>query len=195
MKNATLTTVISKEVTPLTQNVSDIVIKTPDDLSGATAILSKLNQALDRVTEEKERITKPLNEALKAERSRWKPLEALLESSITTLKGKMSSYQQLALQAQQKAQESITKKVQAGKLSIDKAIAKMEDLPSTSSSVSTDAGSIKFKVVKKFEVSDLSLLPLEYHLSNDVLIRKAMLANIELPGVRYFEEQQVNNYR
>ena len=61
-------TIIQKSLSPLAAEAKTLKIKDLGSLKMATEILSKLNKLNDRIREEKERVTKPLNEALKAER-------------------------------------------------------------------------------------------------------------------------------
>ncbi len=72
----------------------------------------------------------------------------------------------------------------------------MENLDKPVDKVNTQSGKISFKEVEKFEVEDISKLPIEYHLADEVAIRNAMKANIHLEGVRYYKEQvPINNIR
>jgi hypothetical protein len=71
----------------------------------------------------------------------------------------------------------------------------MEEIERPAVTVSAASGAIKFVSVRVFEVMDLSLVPLDYHLANEVAIRKAMIAGIELPGVKYETIQRPSNYR
>lgn len=158
-------------------------------------MLSQLNKFSDNLTIEKEKLTKPINTALKEIRSRYKPVELMLEEGIVCLKKKMGQYQTVMLKAQQEAEAKIAKRVENGTLKVETAIKKIGEIDAPEAKVATDDGSVSFRAVRKFEVVDISLIPIEYHLADEVAIRKAMLANIELPGVRYYEEQQITNRR
>ena len=188
-------TLIEKKVSPSVQEAQSIKIVDEKSLEAATELLSKVNKNLDHITEEKEKITKPLNEALKVERNRWKPMETVLESAKTILRQGIIKYQ---TQAKKKADDDAAKIAErAGKGTIlpQTALRKMGEIQAPVKSVSTTSGSLKFRTDKKFEVMDLSLLPLDYHLADEVAIRKAMKEGIELPGVRYYEEQVPINSR
>lgn len=191
------TGLIERETSNLIENAESIIIENEKQKSDATILLSQTNKMLDRVTFEKEKVTRPLNEALKAERGRWKPIEATLESAILILRKKLGTYQTEQKRIADEKEAKIIDRVGEGKgkFSADTAVRKLDEIEKPSEVVNTNAGTIKFRTDKKFEVTDLAQLPLEYHMANEVSIRVAMKNGVELPGVRYWEEQVPINYR
>ncbi len=172
-----------------------IKIKTPEDLTRATSILSLLNKTLDVLTEQKEKLTKPLNATLKEIRARYKEPETILEGKISEIRQEMTTYQTKQMAIQAKKEAKLADKVAAGDITIEKAADALAKLPETPTAVDTTEGSVQFKPVKKFEVIDLSKLPIEYLVANEVKIRAAMNEGKELPGVRYYVEQVPYNSR
>lgn len=188
---------IEKEVSPIVSKAKSLAIFDDKTMTGGAELLSTLNLRLDKITEEKERITKPLNEALKAERSRWKPFEIQLDEAIALIRRKMSNYQTEKKRAADEEEARIAARVKEGKgnLKAETAVKKMEEIDRPAGAVTAESGMVKFKTVKVFEVMDLTMLPIEYHLADEVAIRKAMNAGIELPGVKYGTEERPDNYR
>jgi hypothetical protein len=189
--------IIEKEISPALAKAQALEITNEKTITTAAELLSTLNIQLDKITAEKERVTKPLNEALKAERSRWKPIETMLDEAVAIIRKKMTVYQ-TAQKAEADAEEArIAARVKpgTGNLSVATATLKMEEIERPAATVSSASGAIKFVSVRVFEVMDLSLVPLDYHLANEVAIRKAMIAGIELPGVKYETIQRPSNYR
>jgi hypothetical protein len=189
--------IIEKEISPALAKAQALEITNEKTITTAAELLSTLNIQLDKITAEKERVTKPLNEALKAERSRWKPIETVLDEAVTIIRKKMTVYQ-TAQKAEADAEEArIAARVKpgTGNLTAETAVKKMEEIERPAVTVSAASGAIKFVSVRVFEVMDLSLVPLDYHLANEVAIRKAMIAGIELPGVKYETIQRPSNYR
>ncbi len=172
-------------------------IKTPEDMSAAVNVLSTLNQTLDRLTEDKEKLTKPINELLKEIRGRYKPFELKLEEAIEKVRKAMITYQTEQKRIAKIEEDKIIARIGEGKgkLKVETAIRKMEEVDKPDQKVSTEAGLVKFKTVKKFEVEDVSKLPKEYILANEVAIRKAMTEGKEVSGVRYFTEEVPFNTR
>jgi hypothetical protein len=189
--------IIQKVAHPLAEAASNFKIVDGDDMKEATAMLSDLNKQRDRVTEEKEKVTKPLNQALKAERARWKPLEDVLEGAIDALRRRMTSYQtQAKAEADAKADRIAARVGEGkGKLAPETAMRKLDEIEKPEEAVSTDAGQVKFRTVEKFEVIEISKLPWEYLTPNETKIREAMKAGLKLPGVRYYTEEVPMNFR
>lgn len=189
--------VLEKEITPFVKKAEGLVISDAKGMKSATEILSQMNKYADQVKEKKESVTKPLNAALKAARALFAPLEDKLESGISEIRSAMSSYQTEQKRIAKEEEDKIAARVGEGKgkLKVETAVKKMSEIDKPEDSVSSDSGMVKFKTVKKFKVMDVTILPHEYILADEVKIRKAMLAGIELPGVEYFTEEVPSNFR
>jgi hypothetical protein len=196
-ENALAAIEVEKEVSPIVEKAEWLTIDSEHTMEIGAELLSTLNIQLDAIIEKKEKITKPLNAALKEERGRWKPFEDQLEAAISVIRKKMSAYQteQKAAADAEEARIAARVKPGTGNLSVATAALKMEDIERPAATVTAQSGAIKFVSVRVFEVMDLSLVPLDYHLANEVAIRKAMTAGIELPGVKYETIQRPSNYR
>lgn len=189
--------VIEKKVNPIVLKSEKFKIKAKEDMVEATEMLSQMNTQGDRIKEEKNKVLKPLLEATKAERARWKPIEDMFAIGVSNIRRLMTDYQTEQDKIAEEKKEKIAKRVGKGKgnLKAETAVDQMDDVETPDEAVSTDSGMVKFKTVKKFEVSDLSVVPIKYHLLNEVEVRKAMKEGTELPGVRYFTEKVPVNYR
>ena len=189
--------VIEKKVNPLVARAESFVISKPDDMKEATTILSEMNRFADHVQAEKDKVLKPLNQAIKAERARWKPIETMFENGIAALRRDMTVYQTEQTRIAREKEDKIAARVGEGKgkLKAETAMQQIDELDRPEAAIATEAGAVKFRTVKKFEVMDMTMLPIEYHLSDDAKIKAAMSAGTELPGVRYYEEQVPVNFR
>lgn len=188
---------LKKKVQTLADKVGSLEIKNAEDLKNAVSILSQMNQYADSVKEKKELLTKPLNEALKAARDMFKPIEETYDDAIQSLRSKMSAYQTEQVRIQKEEETKIANRIGEGKgkLKIEKAMKKMESVVVPSKEVASTQGLVQFREVKKFEVVDIKALPLEYLMPNEALIQKAMKEGKELKGVRYFIDLVPVNYR
>jgi hypothetical protein len=191
---------IEKDIKDIMPRALTVSITDAESLKDATTELSKLNRLLDAVTEERERVTKPLNEALKAERARWKPYETKLDGAIASIRACMTAYQTklASKRAEEVAKIASRVKEGSGNLSLDTASRKIAELAPVDAQIATEEGSITFKEVRKYEVMDVILLSREgadYILPNDALIKEKMKEGKELQGVRYFSEQVPVNRR
>lgn len=194
MKNQEIILREEKDKITIAQNLS---ITDSASMTQAAGLLSELNRANDRIVKDRETLTKPINESLKAIRAKYKPFVDTLESAIEIVRSKMGVYQSEALRFQKAEEAKIAARIGEGKgkLSIETAVKKIAEIDAPEARVATGSGSVSFRTVRKFEVMDIVLLPIEYHLANEAKIRKSMEAGIEVSGVRYFEEQSVINKR
>lgn len=187
---------LQKEITPIISTAMKIEIVDEKSLTVAVEKLSQINKYLDQVTKTKETVTKPLNFALKAARELFKPLESSLGEVKDYLRHGMTTYQTEKKRIEDIEANKIENRIGEGKgkLKFETAVKKIEDLK-TVDNIKSDSGSVKFKTVEKFEVEDISKLPIEYILANEVLIRQQMLKGVKLPGVRYFLQEIPINRR
>lgn len=197
MKKTNKDIAIRKQIAPIIEQVTALAITDTKSITEASSLLSDIDARLEKITLEKERVTKPLNEALKAERSRWKPLEEALDDARIALRLKMTAYQTRITRERIEAEAAIASRIGTGSghLKLDTAMRQIDNLDTPPAAITTDTGTLKFREQKRFEVTSLADLPLEYHLPDETAIRKAMLAGITLSGVRYFVEQVPINSR
>ena len=189
--------VIEKGVNPIFAKAEDMKIETKEDMVGATEMLSQMNKYNDQIKEEKGKVLTPLLEATKAERGRWKPIEDKLKIGIENIRKVMTIYQTEQDKVAEEKKDKIAERVGKGKgkLKTETAVNQMENVEAPEEAVTTDSGMVKFRTKKIFTVSDLSNVPIEYHLLDEVKVRKAMKDGIELPGINYSEEKVPINYR
>ena len=186
-----------QKIEPLAERAIECHITDAITMSDAVQFLSELNQQNDRIQAEKEKIVKPLNEALKEERARWKPAETILSGAIFKVRSKIGIYQTEEKQRVELEERKIADRVGKGKgkLKVETAIDKIEEIERPETNVSTNAGTVKFRTTKMCEVVDITKIPYEYLLPDMVSIRTAMRAGKEIAGVRYYEEETVVNSR
>lgn len=195
MKNE-LTTIENK-FSPIVAKAQELAIADEKSMGAAAQYLSELNLFLDKIVAYKETKTKPLNSALKIIRAETKPFETQLDEMIALIRRKMSAYQTEKKRLADEQEARIAARVGEGKghLKVETAARQMEEVERPVGAVTAESGMVKFKTVKCFEVMDLSIVPLEYHLADEVKIRKEMNLDKEIPGVRYWTEQRPDNYR
>jgi hypothetical protein len=192
-----MTQKIIKDIVPIIAEASSLKIESPSALRTATETLSRLNRNLDRVIEEKEKITTPLNQALKAERARWKPLETKLQEAIDTIRSKMTLYatEQTRLQKEQEASVAGRIKPGKGNFSLETGLQKLSEIEKAPESVETEAGTIKFRTDKRLKVLDESLIPRKYLVIDSKKLLEALKEGIEVPGATLEEVQIPINFR
>ncbi len=198
-QNQTTELTIQKEITPIVEQSLSLVITDINSLKSATSLLSQLNQYNDRITEEKERVTKPLNEALKAERSRWKPLETLYKDAIDSLRAKMSTYQTNLTRATTEAKTAIVSRIAPGKgnLSLDTAIKKIEAITTPEKETATEEGLVQFREKQVLKVTDLAKIReyTKYWILDEQTLLKDLKEGKIVPGAETELIQIPVNYR
>lgn len=174
-------------------DTSSITINNQETLESATSLLSTLNKNLDVLTAHKEEKTKPINAALKAIRADYKPLEEQLTSAITSIKTSITTYVNVQIQEAAKLQAKI---LADNRTTLETKITKLATIDdSATDKVQTAQGSVSFVTKKCWRIKDLSLIPPAYLQVNEDAVKQAMKANQPVPGVEFYEEQSLRNYR
>lgn len=188
---------IIKEIQPLANKAENLEIIDSASLKEVTSLLSRLNKLNDAVDEERSKVLKPLLEATKQERLRWKPAEQYYQTAIEAIRSKMTIYQTQAIKAKQEAEHSIVSRIAPGKgnLSLDTAVKRIESLPTIEKVISTDEGSVTFVETKILKVTDLSIIPEEYWHINEKELLADLKKGMTIPGVELDTIQTLRNTR
>jgi hypothetical protein len=187
--------VIERQLAPIVDQALELEIKVQEDMIPATELLSKLNKFNDRITEEKERITKPLNEALKVERSRWKPLETAYDGAINYLRDQMTTFQTRQVQLQKAKEAKIAESLASGKITLDKAVSKIEKVKVPEKEVATTAGLVQFRETQVLKIWDHTMIPREYMLPDEKAILTALKEGKKVEGCELELKMVPANYR
>lgn len=185
--------VLEKEIIPFVQKAEKlVVIRNAKDMEAASEARTQLKKYSKQITAVKETVTKPLNAALKAARALFATVEDRVEESLTAIDKAMIAYQTEQKRIADEKEAKIAARVGEGKgkLKAETAIEKMGEIEKPSEKVATESGGTQFITVPVFKVVDVTKLPAEYLLPNEVKIRAAMKAGIQLPGVEYSTEER-----
>lgn len=189
--------VVKTQVSKALQTVQSIVVTTKTEYENAVEIGGKLKKVFKMVTERKEEITKPMNEALKSARALFKPMEETLEQAEKELKDKMlvfmSEERKREAEAQKKAEEEIKKQEEllakkeitrdeASKATVlANAEAKIAEVQKT---VKTESGAkATEKFVLEYIIEDKTKIPLNFLEPDMVKIKASFKAGIPVGGV------------
>ncbi len=189
--------VYRNEISQIVKEANAIEIKNERDMKEASELLSRLNQFNDKIAEEREKVTKPLNEALKAERMRWKPIETPNAEAIAIVREKMSVYQTAEIKRQREEEARIAARVGEGKgkIKIETAVKKLDDVEKPDDQVKTDSGLTAFREDKVLRMIDASLIPREYLVVDEKKVLEALKAGIKVPGAEVEIKMVPINYR
>lgn len=189
--------VLKKEVTPIVNKALEVKVRVKGDMLIATDYLSKLNKVADKIEEEKQKVLAPLNLARKAELNRWKPIEEMYEEAIDHLREEIGEFQTAEIKRQKDEEAKIASRIGEGKgkIRLDTAIKKMDEVEKVDTKVSTDSGSVKFREVKVLVVMDKTLVPIDYMIVDERKVLDALKAGIEVSGCKMETKQIPINIR
>lgn len=188
---------ITRQVSPLIAKAQQLSIKSSKDMTTASIMRVTLKKMANTIKTEKDKVMRPLLDAVAAERARWAPAEKNIDEALKYVDRSMIAYQ---TDAKRKADEDAAKIAARighgrGKLTMETALQKLENVDTPDAVVHTNDGATAFRTYEMFEVDDIDKLPSYYLLPNETLIRKAMEQGLKLPGVRYYtEERPINRH-
>lgn len=195
---------VNKELEVVRNNTSkalaaanELAVTNDEELAKATELLTSINRAGDMMKKLKDGIIKPMNEALKSVRAMFNPPEDEYEKAVMIVKQKMLSYHN-AVEAKRRQEEArIAARVDKGTMKVETAARKIENMPAIQTKIATGngLGSAVFKEEKKVVIVDENLIPRQYLVPDMVLIRRAALAGVEIPGVKIDVVKNIANTR
>ena len=188
----------TKELQPIKRKVENvykeafsIVIKDENSLKEASDLLIKIKETAKAVQEKKYSIVNPLNQSLKSIRELFKPLEEKYEQAENVIKEEVVKYQQKKIEKIEATKNEINKKFESGKIDFGKAVQKIENIGEVNNQIEGEGGSLVFRENTSFKIIDVSKIPKEYFILDEVKIRKDIMKGIEIPGVEMIKVKTV----
>lgn len=173
----------SQELDKITSNLN-LEIKNENDYNNAIQILKIVNEQKKVIQEKKDKILKPIQEAINQVKELFHPLEVKFEKIDTQLRQAVKDYILKKKELEEKRIQEITKNIKT-KEDLEKALKENQEITLTNNESSY------LRTVKKIEIYDVNAIPRKYLIPDLVEIRKAVLSGIEIPGVRIVEEKTV----
>lgn len=184
MENTTqeITQVVESKVKNAVKAVEEISIKTDEDLQNAATVLTNVKKLQKWLTGEKEKIVKPMREAMNAARAIFAPLEEQIDGAEKKLKSAMVTYQIKKEAEQKKKEESIAARVEKGQLKEETAVRKLEAMPEVKNNLQTETGATAFNKKKVVRVVDKEKVPEEFWVIDMVTLRASALTASKIQG-------------
>jgi len=183
--------VLKGQVTKLEAQSQSVTIITQDDYTGAIDIISKLKETGKLIKDKKESITKPLNEALRNARDLFAPIEEQFAIAEVIIKTKILDYKRKVDEKARIAEAKIAKQAESGHIKIETAEKKMDAIERVETTTKGKVGEVQIRKVKKVRIVDATVLPREYLIPNETLIRKDALDGKIIPGVEVYVEEVI----
>lgn len=180
-------TVIKTKASQALQISKEIVVNNNDTLSYAIDILKKIKETGKASKEQKELITKPLNEGLRNARNMFRPIEDDYTTAERNIKDKILTWTNKQEEIRKEKEKKIAERVEKGTLKIETAVSKIEAIPKVVNQGAT--GKISSRIIKKVVIKNEDKLPRKYLIPDIAKIKKDALSGIEIDGVVVVEEK------
>lgn len=182
---------VKVQVSKALQAVESIVVNNDESMLEAGDMRKRVKTVGKMIKERKEAITKPINESLKSIRALFLPFESDYEKAEEIITSKMLSYQKSVDDERIRIEAENLKKIkEQGNASIvDHSAPKIQ--LEIAPEVIKKSEDFHTRTNKVFKVVDKSKLPIKFLIADEVAIRKAMYAGIQLEGVEYSEEKVI----
>ena len=164
-------------------------IQDETSLMQASETLWAIRTFLKKVESVRIFFTKPLNDHLKDINAEFKQITNPLSNLDKQITQKLKDYRQQVEAKRLEEQARLNAEAQARQETslIPEAIAPI--VPAQSKSVQTETGKITFIKIRRWELEDISKVPLEYLKLDDAKITAVIKAGGNIPGIRpWFEE-------
>ncbi len=189
--------VVKTQVGKALATVQALPVITKEDYEQAVEVGGKLKKVFKMVTERKEEITKPMNEALKSARALFKPLEETLEQAESELKGKMLVYKSEERKKEDEARRIADEEIAKAKEQLEKKEITIDSASKTTmmanyhadqakveKTVKTETGAkATEKFVLEYVVTDTTKIPLHFMEPDMVRIKASFKAGMPVEGV------------
>jgi hypothetical protein len=160
--------VLQKTAKDVSGQATLIQVNSQNTLIEANNILERVKEGKKYITEKKKTITDPLNQALKATRELFLPIEAMILFAENLLKGKILDYKQKIDKEVAEKKEEIAQKVESGEIKFEAGAKKMEKQEEKISNFKT-------RKIRQVEIIDEKKIPREYLMPNMIKIKEDML--------------------
>ncbi len=200
MKESKELAIVKQQSTKVYQAAEGLVIKTSDDLSVATDILTKIKTVQKLIKEKKDPIIKRLNDSLKDIRSLFLPIEESTQIAERIIKEKMVKYQKEQDEKLEEEKKRLMARVEKGTMKPETALNKLDKIETPENTVQTNnGGKIQFKEIAKMVIVNEKEVEDKYWVINEVALRADTLSAYkegkELPkGVKVELEKTVSGY-
>ena len=179
-KQSTVATLpaLRKQVAPIMQQALELRVTSAASYDTAMQHARELKAAAKRVATEKAKMLDILKAAVAVERDRWRPVEQIIEETDEILREKMLKFVEEDAARQQREEEKIIAAGYKNQSTVIRKIAAVEEAVTTGTSTR-----------KELVITDVTLIPREYLLPDEVALRKALLEGAAIPGVELQEKK------
>ena len=170
----------------------EIVVTDQKTLSQGIDFLKKIKTTGKIIKAQKEKITKPLNQALKEARDMFRPIESNYLQAERIVKSKILEYNLKEEKKKAEKERKLAARVNRGTMKMETAVKKIEKMPEIKKE--GKVGKVSTRIIKKVVITDEKKLPRKYLIPNQSLIRQDALKGVKIDGVEIKEEKILTSY-
>lgn len=197
---------IQKDQSNLIEAIKCVKVESDKDIEKYSEILVQIKARIKRIEEKRTEYVKPMNDQVKKINADFKQVSEPYINIERSIKTAIAEYldEKRRIEAEWVKKEEEERQARAKEYAKETGVPKQEilavmDKPEVignPTTIKTENSKIVNKLVKKFEIVDANLVPVEYKIVDERLIRQAInQGKSEIPGVRIWEETQVSSFR
>lgn len=181
----------------LVEGAESFLIQSDEDVDSASKFLKVIAESRKTVEERRQFFVRPLNNHVSAINEMFKKFLAPAVEADRILRGKIATFRT----EQQRTRLEEQKRIQAAADALQKKLneeAEAEGVPAAKVMAGTvlappsTLGNVNIRKVWKFDVLDDEMVPREYLVVDEKLIRAAVAGGArEIPGVRIYQDEQI----
>ena len=164
-----------------------IEIKDNDTLVKGIDFLKNIKTVGKAIKQQKDKLLVPARNVVTEIRDMFRVTEGNFAEAEKNVKKKILTYNLKVEEANRIKEEKIAARVEKKTLKPETAVRKMEEIKEVPTQ--GKVGKVAMRTVRKVEITDEALIPRKYLSLNMVLIRKAALAGVVIPGTKVVEEK------
>lgn len=188
---------IQADITPIVNKSSEVaLILTPEAEARAVEFLSQVKRRFKLVDDMRKLLAKPIKEALDNVNHRFNSILQPLEDAEGRVKSALSQWRQSdtfkALEADKAAlDQSIGDAIKAGDVAELESLAlSQQALNAQVGTVHTQSGSVHYRNVKQWKVTNLDEIPRNFLMPDEKAIKAAIKEGLIIPGIETWVEKQ-----
>jgi hypothetical protein len=194
MKEIKKELVIAKEKVDKAVLIADnFRIENNDQLVQVSDMAQEMKKVIDFLTGEKEKLTIPAKQIIEEAGEKYDPLISRAVIAQRVLKDKAKKYMVGKEEEQLEKEKKIAEKVEMGKMKVETAMKKIEEMPKSEKTIFTGKSGMTLRKRKVAVIQSPNQVPKEYWIIDEVRVRKDALEREkkglpQIPGVIIQEE-------
>ena len=182
---------LKAQVLKLENKANEITITTAEENATATELKAKLNETKKQIKDRKEEITKLSTPRFQAHAHCSAPIEDSSEKAESILARKLIAYKQKVKRRPERPRTNSPHE-EKGTMKLETAERKIDALPTVQKQSKPTTAECSLRKIKKVRITNPDLVPDQYWVLNEVLIRKDALVSTPDRGCQVSRRKSYN---